>query len=162
MPSRVRALTVGEGFDTLILRPAGPYPPSPQDQFLIGAGHPRLTRLCRPPGATRLAAPGDENAPVVRRRRNTLVRESPLRCMARGPRVPLIAAIERVGLCPGRGPSGRRPPTVVGKEVVAVEVLFERVAGLDVGKQTLTVCVRTPGPGGRRVSQTRTVKTTTR
>src|SRR4051794_17030849 len=29
--------------------------------------------------------------------------------MARGPRVPLIAAVERVGLCPGRGPSGRRP-----------------------------------------------------
>jgi hypothetical protein len=46
--------------------------------------------------------------------------------------------------------------------VIAVEVLFERVAGLDVGKQSLTVCVRTPGPGSRRVSETRTVKTTTR
>jgi transposase len=46
--------------------------------------------------------------------------------------------------------------------VVVVEVLFERVAGLDVGKDTLTVCVRIPGPGGRRVSETRTVKTTTR
>jgi transposase len=43
-----------------------------------------------------------------------------------------------------------------------MEVLFERVAGLDIGKATLTVCVRTPGPGGRRVSETRTVKTTTR
>jgi transposase len=43
-----------------------------------------------------------------------------------------------------------------------VEVLFERVAGLDIGKASLTVCVRTPGPGGRRVSETRTVKTTTR
>ena len=53
---------------------------------------------------------------------------------------------ERVGLCPGRGPSGRRPPTVVREEVVVVEVLFERVAGLDVGKDTLTVCVRIPGP----------------
>jgi hypothetical protein len=47
------------------------------------------------------------------------------------------------------------------EEVVAVEVLFERVAGLDVGKDRLTVCVRTPGPGGRRVSETRTVETTT-
>jgi len=48
--------------------------------------------------------------------------------------------------------------------VVAVEVLFERVAGLDIGKASLTVCLRTPaGPGGgRRVSQTRTFKTTTR
>jgi transposase len=46
--------------------------------------------------------------------------------------------------------------------VVAVEVLFERVAGLDVGKESLTVCVRTPGRGSRRASETRTVKTTTR
>lgn len=40
-----------------------------------------------------------------------------------------------------------------------MEVLFERVAGLDVGKATLTVCVRTPGPGGRRrVVETRTFR----
>ncbi len=43
-----------------------------------------------------------------------------------------------------------------------MEVLFERVAGLDIGKASLTVCLRTPGPGGRRVSETRTFKTTTR
>ncbi|WP_448638334.1 hypothetical protein [Geodermatophilus sp. URMC 63] len=43
-----------------------------------------------------------------------------------------------------------------------MEVLFERVAGLDIGKESLCVCVRTPGPRGRRVSQTRTFKTTTR
>jgi transposase len=43
-----------------------------------------------------------------------------------------------------------------------VEVLFERVAGLDIGKASLTVCVRTPGPGGRRSSETRKFKTTTR
>ena len=30
-----------------------------------------------------------------------------------------------------------------------MEVLFERVAGLDIGKETLTVCVRTPGSAGR-------------
>src|SRR5215217_6080326 len=40
-----------------------------------------------------IAASGDENAAVVRRRRPSLVRESPLRCLARGPRVPLIAAV---------------------------------------------------------------------
>ena len=43
-----------------------------------------------------------------------------------------------------------------------MEVLFERVAGLDIGKASLTVCLRVPGPGGRRVSQIRTFKTTTR
>lgn len=41
-----------------------------------------------------------------------------------------------------------------------MEVLFERVAGLDVGKATVTVCVRTPAPGGRRASETRTFRTT--
>ena len=40
--------------------------------------------------------------------------------------------------------------------------MFERVAGIDIGKATLTVCVRTPGkPGRRRRSETRTFKTTT-
>ena len=48
------------------------------------------------------------------------------------------------------------------REVIGVEVLFERVAGLDIGKESLCVCVRAPGPRGRRVSQTRTFKTTTR
>jgi len=40
-------------------------------------------------------------------------------------------------------------------------VLFERVAGLDVGKASVTVCVRTPGPRGRR-SEIRTFSTMTR
>jgi transposase len=43
-----------------------------------------------------------------------------------------------------------------------MEVLFDRVAGLDVGKDTVTVCVRTPGSPERRNSQTRTFKTVTR
>jgi transposase len=43
-----------------------------------------------------------------------------------------------------------------------VELLFERVAGLDVGKATVTVCVRTPGQGGRRLSEVRTFPTMTR
>ena len=29
-----------------------------------------------------------------------------------------------------------------------MEVMFDRVAGLDVGKESVTVCVRTPGPRG--------------
>ena len=41
-----------------------------------------------------------------------------------------------------------------------MEVMFDRVAGLDVGKATVTVCLRTPGRRGRR-SETRTFKTTT-
>lgn len=40
-----------------------------------------------------------------------------------------------------------------------MEVLYERVAGLDVGKDSVTVCVRTPGPRGGRRSETRTFKT---
>ncbi|WP_222272808.1 IS110 family transposase [Modestobacter marinus] len=43
-----------------------------------------------------------------------------------------------------------------------MEVLFERVAGLDVGKASVTVCVRTPGPNGRRVSEVRTFSTMSR
>ena len=43
-----------------------------------------------------------------------------------------------------------------------MEVLYERVAGLDIGKKTLTVCVRTPGPRGGRRAQTRTFSTMTR
>src|SRR5215218_1690658 len=43
-----------------------------------------------------------------------------------------------------------------------MEVLHERVAGLDIGKATLTVCVRTPGVRGGRSSETRTFPTTTR
>ena len=41
-----------------------------------------------------------------------------------------------------------------------MEVMFDRVAGLDVGKESVTVCVRTPGPRGGRRSETRTFKTT--
>ena len=40
-----------------------------------------------------------------------------------------------------------------------MEAMFERVAGIDIGKATLTVCVRTPGEKGRRRSETRTFKT---
>jgi len=42
-----------------------------------------------------------------------------------------------------------------------MEVVFERVAGLDVGKTSVTVCVRTPTGKGRRRGETRTFKTMT-
>ena len=41
----------------------------------------------------------------------------------------------------------------------AMEVMFDRVAGLDVGKEAVTVCLRTPGSKGRRHAETRTFKT---
>ncbi|WP_210429003.1 IS110 family transposase [Nocardioides eburneiflavus] len=48
------------------------------------------------------------------------------------------------------------------KGLIEMEVLYERVAGLDVGKASVTVCVRTPGTRrGSRHSVTRTFKTTT-
>jgi transposase len=40
-----------------------------------------------------------------------------------------------------------------------MEVMFDRVAGLDVGKESVTVCVRTPGSRRGRHSETRTFKT---
>jgi transposase len=48
------------------------------------------------------------------------------------------------------------------EEWILMEVLFDRVAGLDVGKASVTVCVRTPGPGGRRASEVRTFSTMSR
>lgn len=43
-----------------------------------------------------------------------------------------------------------------------MEVLYDRVAGLDIGKATLTACVRIPGTRrGTRHQETRTFKTTT-
>jgi transposase len=50
----------------------------------------------------------------------------------------------------------------VVRELINMEVLYERVAGLDVGKASVTVCVRTPGARrGSRKRVTRTFKTTT-
>jgi transposase len=48
------------------------------------------------------------------------------------------------------------------KEMVGMEVMFDRVAGLDVGKDSVTVCVRTPGARGRRRGETRTFKAMSR
>ena len=49
-----------------------------------------------------------------------------------------VGGTERVGDEPGKG-------------VVVMEVLVDRVAGLDVHKKTVTACVRVPGEGRSRV-----------
>src|SRR4051794_35603956 len=77
--------------------------------------------------------------------------------MTRGPRARwIVAASTGVCLRSDGPPVGAEMPP---RGVVGMEVLYDRVAGLDVGKATLTVCVRTPGARGRR-SETRTFKTT--
>src|SRR3712207_8344841 len=53
----------------------------------------------------------------------------------------------------------RRPPRSTLLPYTTLFRSYDRVAGLDAGKATLTACVRTPGPRGRR-SETRTFKTT--
>src|SRR4029453_17188365 len=57
-------------------------------------------------------------------------------------------------------PDRRREARVVSRSEKgdAMEVMFDRVAGLDVGKETVTVCIRKPGPRGGRRSETRTFK----
>ncbi|WP_437773338.1 hypothetical protein [Arthrobacter sp. KNU40] len=46
--------------------------------------------------------------------------------------------------------------------MILMDVMFERVVGVDIGKKSVTVCVRTPGPGGGRQGETRTLRTMTR
>src|SRR5665811_1167855 len=83
--------------------------------------------------------------------------------MARGSRVSVDCCCEHVGLCPGREPSERHLAAMVAATDgrLLMEVMFERVAGIDVGKASLTVCVRTPGARRGRHSETWTFKTTT-
>src|SRR5215207_2273215 len=86
------------------------------------------------------------------------------RCMARGSRLPLDCCQESTRVCVlAEVPPDRRREAMVAsrRKGGLMEVMFDRVAGLDVGKESLTVCVRTPGPRGGRRSQTRTFKTTT-
>jgi transposase len=59
-------------------------------------------------------------------------------------------------------PPGRRGEAKVASGAgkgTGMEVMFDRVAGLDVGKDSVTVCLRIPGPRGGRRSETRTFKT---
>lgn len=43
-----------------------------------------------------------------------------------------------------------------------MEIVFSRVAGLDIGKRELVACVRVPDKNGRFRSQTKTLSTMTR
>ena len=54
--------------------------------------------------------------------------------------------LEHAGLCPGRDPSEPAPSGdgLTRKGIPAV--VFDRAAGLDVGEESVTVCIRTPGP----------------
>jgi hypothetical protein len=65
--------------------------------------------------------------------------------MARGSWLPLDCFYERAGLCPGRRPSGPTPSgegRLTDEKGAAMEVMFDRVTSLDVGKDSVTVCVR--------------------
>ena len=42
-----------------------------------------------------------------------------------------------------------------------MDVIYERCAGLDIGKDEVTACVRTPGESGRRRQEIRTYPTFT-
>jgi hypothetical protein len=50
------------------------------------------------------------------------------------------------------------------EEMHETEEIVQRVAALDIGKATLTCCIRVPGPGkrGRRLQEVTTHKTMTR
>ena len=48
---------------------------------------------------------------------------------------------------------GRRPVGVRPRRVVAVEVVCQRCAGIDVSKRDAKVCVRVQGRGTRRTSE---------
>jgi hypothetical protein len=73
-------------------------------------------------------------------------------------------ASEHVGLCPkAEGPPGGMVVSARGRRGTGrMDVLDERVAGIGIGKKTLTCCVRTPGKDGARHSETRTYRTMTR
>ena len=69
--------------------------------------------------------------------------------MARVLGSPLIAAASAWVCVLAEGPPGDALQVVDGEEGSESGSLFERVAGLDIGKVSLTACVFTPGPRGR-------------
>ena len=73
----------------------------------------------------------------------------------------IVATSTRVCVLTGVPPDRRREAMAAWrrKRRDAMEVMFDRVAGLDVGKDSVTVCLRTPGSKGRRHGETRTFKT---
>src|SRR5512133_3657575 len=92
--------------------------------------------------ALRVAALADENDGVGRRRRHTLARASPFRWMTRGSRLPLDCCERARGSVAWqrslRTDAVRRRSPQARERGIGMEVMFDRVAGLDVGKETLT------------------------
>lgn len=81
--------------------------------------------------------------------------------VAWGSRVCRIVALGHVGQpASAEGPPGALSVAGHGVDWMELEmdVLVERVARLDVAKAVVVVCVRTTGPDGRRVSETRTFR----
>jgi hypothetical protein len=115
-----------------------------------------------------VAALGDENRGVARRRRHPLMREVPLRrwrsvfgCFG----LLLRARVSVSRHKPLRAIAGPAPVaglvSRVARELIRMKLLYKRVTGLDVGKASVTVWVWRPGPRRGRKGQTRTFKTTT-
>jgi len=96
------------------------------------------------------SAPGDVESQWHRESADNLTWELPgtLHCLEHAEQTRCIHAPLGAGtIFPGRRTS--------------MERLYDRVAGLDVHKQTVAVCVRTPGPRGAREQQVRVFGTTT-
>src|SRR5665647_1054160 len=99
---------------------------------------------------------GDENGWAAWRRRVTLVLRARSRVRRGGlGRVRLLlrarGSVSIAQVPPGDTYQWR------AEGMVEMDVVFDRVAGLDIGKASVTVCVRPPGPDGRR-SETRTFR----
>jgi transposase len=84
--------------------------------------------------------------------------------MARGSRVSLDCCYEHAGLCLAEVPPDRRREAMVAsprKGGTRWRSCSTGSPGWIFGKESVTVCLRTPGPKGRRHAETRTFKTMT-
>src|SRR5512132_3518796 len=113
-----------------------------------------------PPRRMRMAMPGQA--------RLSLVRASPCPRLMRGPsrHHELFAARTRFSIVSSVGPAGRHQHRRSGRRWQAVELIVERAAALDVGKEQVVACLRVPAAGGgqgrgRRRQEIRTYPTFT-
>src|SRR5665647_1981794 len=123
----------------------------------------RASPRCKKSGGhgLRPSGRGDENGWAAWRRRVTLVLRARRRVRRGG-----LGSVGLLLRARGSGSNAKVPPGDTyrwrAEGMVEMDVVFDRVAGLDIGKASVTVCVRTPGPGGGRRSETRTFRTMTR
>src|SRR6266508_1526675 len=80
-------------------------------------------------------------------------------CRAAGPRIVATSTNPRFGSHQGPSPAGRSS-TLVGKET-EVEQIHDRVAGLDVHRDSVVACFRRLGPKGGVVREKERLTTTT-